>query len=67
MMISYTPLFKTMEDKGITFYALRYKEGIGGGTIQRLQKNMTVSTHTLNMLCKILECKLNDVAEYIPD
>ena len=55
-----------MKSKGATTYTLRYKGLIGGGTIQRLQKNETVSTNTLDMLCKILDCKLSDVAEYIP-
>ena len=66
-MISYAPLWKTMEDKGVTPYALRYKHNIGGGTIQRLKKNETISTNTLDMLCKILECPLHKVAEYVPD
>lgn len=66
-MISYAPLWKTMKSKGVTTYALRYKGLIGGGTIQRLRKNETISTNTLDMLCKILDCTLPDVAEYIPD
>jgi len=56
-----------MEKKGFTTYTLRYKHDIGGGTIQRLQRNDTVSTHTLDVLCKVLNCTLPDVAEYIPD
>lgn len=66
-MISYEPLWETMKKKGVTPYALRYKHGIGGGTIQRLNRNDTVSTHTLDMLCKILGCKLSDIAEYVED
>ena len=66
-MISYAPLWYTMDRKSVTPYALRYKHNIGGGTIQRLKKNETVSTNTLDMLCKILDCPLSDVAEYIPD
>lgn len=66
-MISYAPLWKTMEQKSVTPYALRYKHNIGGGTIQRLKKNDTVSTNTLDMLCKILNCTLSDIAEYVPD
>lgn len=65
-MISYTPLWKTMKAKGATTYTLRYKGFIGGGTIQRLRKNETVSTNTLDLLCKILNCKLSDVAVYLP-
>jgi len=56
-----------MKKKGISTYHLRYKENIGGGTLQRLQKNEIVSTSTLNLLCKILKCGLSDIAEYIED
>lgn len=66
-MISYAPLWKTMKDKSVTVYALRFKNHIGGATIQRLQKNESISTNTLDALCKILDCTLPDVAEYIPD
>jgi len=54
-----------MKNKGISTYHLRYKENIGGGTIQRLKKDEIVSTSTLNSLCKILKCDLFDIIEYI--
>jgi len=66
-MISYAPLWKTMSEKGVTTYTLRYKHNIGGGTIQRLQRNETISTHTLDMLCKALNCEVQDIVKYIPD
>jgi len=66
-MISYGPLWKTMKDKNVTLYALRYKAELGGGTIQRLQRNETVSTNTLDVLCRFLNCGLDDVAVYMPD
>jgi len=66
-MISYEPLWKTMKKKNFTMYTLRQKHNIGGGTIQRLQKNETISTHTLDMLCKALNCTLKDIVEYVPD
>lgn len=66
-MITYAPLWKTMKEKNVTTYTLRFKESIGGGTVQRLQKDEPVSTTTLDALCKILDCGLQDVAEYIPD
>jgi DNA-binding Xre family transcriptional regulator len=59
-----------MEQKGATTYTLRNKgkeENISGSTVLRLQNNQSVSTNTLNALCKILDCALSDVAEYIPD
>lgn len=69
-LISYAPLWKTMKRKGATTYTLRNKgkdENISGSTILRLQNNQSVSTNTLNTLCKILDCKLFDIVEYIPD
>ena len=64
-MISYAPLWKTMEKRGFTTYTLRHTHSFGGGTIQRLQKNESVSTNTLDDLCCILKCTLAEVAEYI--
>lgn len=46
---------------------LRVKYGMSHATVQRLQADLPVSTHTLNKLCAILECPLDAVAEYIPD
>lgn len=66
-MISYAPLWETMRRKGVTTYALRKKYQIGGGTLQRLKENDTVSTHTLDLLCEILDCPLWEIAEYRPN
>lgn len=63
-MIRYTPLWKTMAQQEVTTYTLRFKHGMSHATVQRLQKDMPVSTHTLNRLCEILHCRLEDVAEY---
>lgn len=66
-MIHYAPLWKTMAEKKVTTYTLRFKCGMSHATVQRLQKNMPVSTYTLDRLCSILNCRLEDVAEYVPD
>lgn len=66
-MISYAPLWKTMKKQKATTYTLRVKHGMSHATVQRLQADMPVSTHTLNKLCAILQCRLEDIAEYIPD
>ena len=66
-MIKYDPLWKTMAAQQVTTYTLRVKYGISHATVQRLQKNSPVSTHTLNRLCRILNCRLGDIAEYVPD
>lgn len=54
-----------MKNKGYTTYTLRVKYGISNSTVQRLKKNMPISTNTLNELCKLLHCSLADVAEYV--
>ncbi len=56
-----------MRKKGFTTYTLRVKHGISGSTVQRLKQNQPLSTVTLNDLCKLLNCKLSDVAEYVGD
>lgn len=66
-MISYAPLWATMARQKVTTYTLRFKHNMSHATVQRLQADLPVSTHTLNKLCTILSCPLSDVAEYIPD
>jgi len=66
-MIVFDNLWKTMERKGYTTYTLRVKHGISNSTVQRLKKNMPVSTNTLNELCKLLDCSLSDIARYISE
>lgn len=66
-MISYDPLWETMQRKGATTYTLQVKGGISSSTIRRLKANESVSTNTLDALCKILACELSDVVIYRPD
>ena len=66
-MIRYKPLWETMAAKGATTYTLRVKYNMSHATVQRLQADMPVSTHTLNRLCEILDCRLEDIAEYVPE
>ena len=68
-MISYAPLWETMERKRATTYTLRKKGKymIGSGSVKRLRENQSVSTNTLNALCNILGCTIKDIIEFIPD
>ena len=66
-MIVYTPLWKTMKEKGVSSYALIYKHQIASNTVQRLRNNMPCTTTTLNDLCRILDCGISDIIAYIPD
>ena len=66
-MISYAPLWETMKKRNSTTYTLQVKGGISSSTIRRLKAGESVSTNTLEALCKILECELQDIVEYLPD
>ncbi len=66
-MITYAPLWRMMAERKATTYTLRVKYGMSHATVQRLQNDMLVSTHTLNFLCEIFDCRLDEVAEHIPD
>lgn len=65
-MIRYDRLWETMKEKGVTQYALIKKYGISPGQITRLKRNESVSTHTIDTFCKILNCRVEDIMEYIP-
>lgn len=67
VLVVYTPLWETMKRKVVTTYTLREKYKISGSTIQRLKKNMSVSTNTLADLCTLLDCSLCDVAAFEKD
>lgn len=66
-MIVYNRLWDTMKKQGISQYKLIKDYKISSGQLDRLRKNDNVSTFTLNQLCKILNCNLNDIAEYVED
>lgn len=66
-MISYDRLWETMKEKGISQYTLIKKHNISPAQITRLKRNESVSTHTIEMFCKILKCNVEDVMQYIED
>ncbi len=66
-MIMYTKLWETLKENGISQYALIKQYKISTGQLDRLRKNENVSTHTLDMLCKILHCRLEDIAEFVEE
>ncbi|MBE5855937.1 MAG: helix-turn-helix transcriptional regulator [Lachnospiraceae bacterium] len=66
-MIKYTKLWETMKERGITQYTLIKKYGVSPGQITRLKRNESVSTHTIDMFCRILNCRIEDIMEYIQD
>ena len=62
-MISYNRLWETMEKRKISQYRLIKQFGLSSGQMSRLKKNTYVSTHTLETLCRILDCRIEDVME----
>lgn len=66
-MISYGPLWETMEKCGATTYTLQVKGGISSSTIRRLKAGESVSTNTLEALCHTLNCNLSDIVVYLPE
>ncbi|MBQ8627321.1 MAG: helix-turn-helix transcriptional regulator [Agathobacter sp.] len=64
-MIKYDNLWKTMKEKGITQYTLIKKYKISPAQITRLKRNESVSTHTIDVFCKILDCNISDIMEFI--
>lgn len=66
-MISYAPLYKTLQEKGISTYKLINNFGVSRSLIDRLKHDKPITTVTLNDLCKFLDCKVENIIEYIAD
>ena len=64
-MIIYDNLWNIMKEKGISQYALIKKYGVSPAQITRLKRNESVSTHTINMFCRILRCQVGDIMQYV--
>lgn len=63
-MIVYDKLWETMKARGVSQYRLIREYRVSSGQLDRLRKNENVSTYTLSQLCRILNCRLEDIAEY---
>ena len=66
-MIVFDKLWGVMKEKGVSTYRLREECGIDSKTIRRLKANDNIETKTIGKLCAALECKVEDIMEYIPD
>lgn len=63
-MISYEKLWNTMKKKGISQYSLIKNYHFSAGQLSRLRNNAYVSTHTIDILCTILDCGVEDIMTY---
>ena len=66
-VISYDNLWNVMKDRGISQYTLIKQYHISPGQLTRLKRNESVSTHTIEVFCRILHCEVEDIMKYIPD
>lgn len=66
-MIVFDRLWKTMEDKGITQYKLINSYDISPAQITRLKRNSNINSHTINKLCRILDCSVEEIMEFKKD
>lgn len=66
-MISYRPLWKTMENQKATTYTLQVKGRISSSTIRRLKAGESVSTNTIDALCMLFHCNVEDIIEYVSE
>ena len=62
-MIDYSPLWQTMEKKGITQYRM-IEQGIDRRVLDALRKNKNLTLLTLEKICKILDCEVNEVVTF---
>ena len=65
-MISYEPLWATMKRNGVTKYSLIYHWGISSNTLRRMKHQEPISSNTLNELCLILNCRVEDILQFEP-
>lgn len=65
-MINYSPFWRTLKDSNENWYTLSTKHKISQSTLSRLKNNLNISTRTINDLCRILNCKVEDILEYQP-
>lgn len=65
-MIDYSPFWNTLKASSESTYTLIYKHHISSSTIDKLRKNKPLNTTTINDLCRILNCQIQDIAQYVP-
>ena len=63
-VISYEPFYETLYKKNIKEYHLIYKQGFSANTLYRIKKGKPISTKTLDSLCEVLDCRVEDIIRY---
>ena len=65
-MIDYSPFWNTLKISKETTYTLINRHHISSSTIDKLRKNKPLNTTMINDLCRILDCNISDIAQYVP-
>ena len=65
-MISYAPFWRTLKNSSESTYTLIKNHHLSSSTIDQLRKNKPVTTTTINDLCRIIGCNVDDIMEYVP-
>jgi DNA-binding Xre family transcriptional regulator len=63
-MISYEPFYTTLKRRNMSEYHLIYKEGMSANTLHRMKKGLPITTQTLDTLCFILDCEVEDILKH---
>ena len=66
-MTSYEPFWNTLKERNISTYQLINKQGILPDTIQRLRSGRPITTTTINTLCMVIGCTVDQIMEYVPE
>lgn len=66
-MISYKPFYNTLIERNMTEYALIFKHGIPANTLHRMRHGKPITTTTLDTLCGVLDCHVEDILQYEQD
>lgn len=67
MLMSFDPLWETMKRKNISTYKLLHEYGFSHGTYDSLKHNRNVTLQTIDQLCQILQCRVEDIVKYVED
>ena len=67
MAVSYKKLFHVMIEKSITNAQLQKQAGFSANIITRLKRDDYISLETIESICKVINCKVDDILEFVPD
>lgn len=63
-MISYEPFYTTLKERNMTEYHLIFHEGVSSNTLHRMKKGLAITTRTIDTLCFILDCEVEDIIKH---